>query len=473
MHLDRIHILVLVTVLFCSDYMLAQKLADGGRHSLVICADSTVRSWGYNGFGQLGNGYILEEHSGVPVSGVDSIVQVAGGLFHSLFVKKNGTVWACGRNTLGPLGDGTNTNRMMPVQVSGLTNITKAAGGGEHSLFIRNDSTVWACGNNTSGQLGDGSNVTKLTPVKVAGLANIIQVAAGAEFSLFLKDDGTVWACGHNGHGQFGIGTNSSSNVPVLVNGLSDIVHISAGEWHALFVKNDGTVYSSGRNQYGQLGDGTQVDKNFPVVSFIDNVIQADAGGIHSVFLKNDGTVYTCGLNSGGNNDGQLGDGTTIDRSTPVQVIASWGTKKIVYAVATREHTLYLTEDGQIWASGRNNYGQLGTGVFSAANAIIPIQSAAVCNALSVSASSIDQEEFQVFLYPNPASSVLVLRSVVSLENALLVIYNTIGQIAKNIDNLYGNENTLYMDDLPNGVYYALVIQRNLSSTVQKIVISK
>ncbi len=468
------HLLALLLVLSIPVYPRAQVIADGGRHSLLICADSTVRAWGYNGYGQLGNGTIMEQHTGVPVSGLDGVVRIAGGLFHSLFVKKDGSVWACGRNTLGPLGDGTTMDRTTPVQVGGLTNVVQAAGGGEHSLFLQSDSTVWACGNNTSGQLGDGTNITKLTPVQVAALTNIVQVAAGAEYSLFLKNDGTVWACGHNGFGQFGNGTNTSSKVPVLISGLSGIIHISAGEWHSIFVKNDGTVYSCGRNQFGQLGDGTLVNKNTPVqINALSEMVQADAGGIHSVFVKKDGTAYACGLNSGGNNDGQLGDGTTIDRTTPVQVVPAWGAVKIVYAVATREHSLFLTKDGAIWASGRNNYGQLGSGVFSGINSSISIQTKAVCSLLPVSISNPERRKFSFSLSPNPATTELALHTDFAMEGASFVLYNAVGQLARRVDQLYGQDATIPLDGLPNGIYFARLLQYTAFSAVQILVISK
>ena len=108
----------------------AQNISAGGRHTLIICEDSTVQSWGYNGFGQLGNGNFIEQFSGVKVFGLSDVVFVAGGLFHSIFIKQDGTAWTCGRNKLGPLGDGSTTDRNIPVQVNTLTEIIQAAAGG-------------------------------------------------------------------------------------------------------------------------------------------------------------------------------------------------------------------------------------------------------------------------------------------------------------------------------------------------------
>jgi alpha-tubulin suppressor-like RCC1 family protein len=446
---------ILIFLLFIiANNSYAQRVSAGGRHSLSICADSTVQAWGYNGYGQLGNGNIDEQNTGTQVAGLLGVVQVAGGLFHSLFVKSDGTAWSCGRNTLGTLGDGTNDNKTNAVQVNGLTNIIQAAGGGEHSLFLRSDGTVWACGNNSSGQLGDGTSANKNSPVQVNGLSDIIQIAAGAEFSLFLKNDGTVWACGHNGYGQFGNGTNKSSNVPVMISGLSDIIQLSAGEWHSLFVKNDGTVFSSGRNQYGQLGDGTTVDKSTAsLIATLSGVTQAEAGGIHSVFLNSNGSVFACGLNSGGNNDGQLGDGTAIDRHTPVEVAASWGSGTIIRVEATREHSLFLHSDGLLWAAGRNNYGQLGYGKFTTPNSSTPVRSSTVCNALPTSVTAVAQVENEIQVFPNPSSGILYItseRPIVHVE-----VINIIGGtvfLLSNLNERYSAE--IDISDKPSGVYF-------------------
>lgn len=465
-------ILLLSNTFLFSEFVCAQKIAAGGRHSLLICADSTVQAWGYNGYGQLGNGNIMEQHTGTQVIGLTKIVQVAGGLFHSLFIKADSTVWACGRNLLGPLGDGTNTDKNTPVQVNGLSGIIQAAGGGEHSLFLKSDGTVWACGANSSGQLGDGTRVNKNSPVKVNGLTGIIQVAAGAEFSLFLKNDSTVWSCGHNGFGQYGNNTNTSSNVPVQISNLSGIVQVSAGEWHSLFVKNNGTVFSSGRNQYGQLGDGTIMNNQTAgQINSLSGILKAEAGGIHSVFVKNDGSVWACGLNSGGNNDGQLGDGTSIDRHLPVQVISAWGSGNIIHAEATREHSLFLRADGVLWAAGRNNYGQLGYGSFTTANSNTPVLAKTICSSLSTSNSSLYEPKDKVIIYPNPFSTQTTIQTWTSLQNETLSVFNSNGLEVKQIRNVFGEKIIFHRDNLPSGLYFIRLTGNHQEIKIAKLLI--
>lgn len=463
----------LLVVSITSENVLAQMIAAGGRHSLLICADSTVQAWGYNGYGQLGNSTTVEQHTGVKVFGLDGIVGVSGGLFHSIFIKQDGSVWTCGRNNLGPLGDGTTINRHIPVQVAGLSDIIQASGGGEHTLFLRKDQTVWACGANSSGQLGDGSTINRLAPVSVNGLTDIIQVAAGAEFSLFLKKDGSVWACGHNGFGQFGNGTNVSSKIPIQIQELSDIIQISAGEWHSLFVKKDGTVYSCGRNQYGQLGNGTQLDQWLAsTINELSGITQTEAGGIHSVFVTNTGAVFACGLNSGGNNDGQLGDGTALDRSKPVLVNTSWGTNKIIHAEACREHSLFLSEKGTVFASGRNNYGQLGIGSFTTSNFKTPTLSNTLCLALLVKQTQYTENQNEFLLYPNPASGSSSLKSNLKYKKATIGVYNSCGILSKQMDYNQENEFNLNLEELQNGLYHLILSEHHKILYSSKLIIN-
>ena len=111
--------------------------------------------------------------------------------------------------------------------------------------------------------------IIRVIPIGVMpkGAKAVPKVAAGENHSLALKADGSVWAWGYNGHGELGDGTTASKAIPVQVKGangegyLSDIVAISAGNNHALALKSDGSLWSWGYNGYGQLGDGTSGDR--------------------------------------------------------------------------------------------------------------------------------------------------------------------------------------------------------------------
>ena len=196
-----------------------------------------------------------------------NVIAIAAGGSHTLALKSDGTVWAWGDNGYGHLGDGTTTERYTPVQVSGLTGVIAISAGGYHSAALKSDGTVWAWGWNCEGQLGNGttSDVNPF-PVQVSGLTAVKAIAAGANYSKALKSDGTVWAWGAGYYGQLGDGTTVSKYTPVQVSGLTGVAAIGSGEYqfHSIALKSDGTVWTWGYNYYGQLGDGTTINKTAP-----------------------------------------------------------------------------------------------------------------------------------------------------------------------------------------------------------------
>jgi alpha-tubulin suppressor-like RCC1 family protein len=270
-----------------------KAVAGGWGHSLALKNDGTLWAWGYNGSGQLGDGTTTWEPRNTPVqvSGLSDVKAVAAGWDHNLALKNDGTLWAWGFNYYGQLGDGSNPDiypphSSTPVRVSGLADVKAIAGGAEHSLALKNDGTVWAWGHNNLGQLGNGTNTDSRTPVQVSGLSDVKTIAAGSGHSLALKNDGTLWAWGDNYLGQLGDGTNTQSNTPVQVSGLTDVKVIAGGHAHSLALKSDGTVWAWGINQSGELGDGTNTQSNTPVqVSGLSGVKAIAAGVDHSLSI--------------------------------------------------------------------------------------------------------------------------------------------------------------------------------------------
>ncbi len=334
-------------------------------HSLALKSDGTVWAWGLNSDGELGDGTTINRTTPVQVSGLSNITAVSAENGHSLALRSDGTVWAWGSNNVGQLGDGTTTNRTTPVQVGGLSGvtITALAAGWIYSLALASDGTVWAWGSNNMGQLGDGTTTNRTTPVQVGGLSGVTAVASAYESSLALKSDGTVWAWVYNTHGELGDGTTSKRPTPVHVRGLSGVRAVAAGDRHGLAQKSDGTVWAWGVNSHGQLGDGTTTERHTPVLSqaaavadIAASMSRISAGGLASLALAPDGTVWS----SGDNTHGQLGDGTTTQRTSPVQV----GGLSSVTAVSAgySNYSLALRSDGTLWSWGSNLYGQLGIG---------------------------------------------------------------------------------------------------------------
>ena len=326
-------------------------VAAGSYHSVALKADGTVWAWGDNQYGQLGNATTTDSPTPVQVVGPEGVGYLAGvtaiscGYGHTVARKTDGTVWAWGRNGDGQLGDGTLGNRSSPVQAQDagglvpITGVMAVAAGQYHTVVLKTDGTVWAWGANTDGQLGDGTT-TRHTAVQVLGpggdgyLTGVSAIACGAYHTVALKTDGTVWTWGRNASGQLGDETKTSSSVPVQVLGLAGagyltgVTAVSAGTYHTVALKSDGTVWAWGSNTYGRLGDGTTTQRITPVqvvgpggTGYLIGVAAVTVGADHTVALKSAGTVWTWGWNA----NGQLGDGTTTQRITPVQVVGASG----------------------------------------------------------------------------------------------------------------------------------------------------
>jgi len=246
-------------------------IAPGYRHTLALKPDGVVWSWGRNDQDQLGHGTTPENYVNLGiVSDLTSIAAVASGGYHSLALKNDGRVWAWGYNGYGQLGDGTTTTRARPSPVPGLTNVAYIAAGGYASFAIKNDGTVWAWGRNDCGQLGDGTTTNRTSPMLLPGLNGVSAIAAGDGFSPFdsrcghtvaLKTNGTVWAWGNDDHGQLGDGNASNRLIPGPVPTLANVVAIAAGDSFSVALKQDGIVVAWGANDSGQVGDGTFSDR--------------------------------------------------------------------------------------------------------------------------------------------------------------------------------------------------------------------
>jgi alpha-tubulin suppressor-like RCC1 family protein len=305
-----------------------ESLSASGAHVLARCAGGKLMAWGYNNRGQVGVGTtgdkqllpaaVLDSSGKKPLDGV---IAAAAGVYHSLAVLRDGTVRAWGCNMDGRLGDGTKADRHLPVKVKGLEKVVAVAAGVKHSLALCSDGTVWAWGDNLYGELGDGTTADRLTPVRVAGLTGVKAIAAGWHHSAALRADGTVWAWGCNHFGQLGTGSTRDSALPAQVKGpdgekpLDEVKLIAVGGLCSFAVRTDGTVWSWGWNYRCQTGDGTVSgpDRTVPVQvkgpggeGFLKGVIALDAGGEAVVALLEDGKLLTWG----GNGRGQIGDGS-------------------------------------------------------------------------------------------------------------------------------------------------------------------
>jgi alpha-tubulin suppressor-like RCC1 family protein len=192
------------------------------------------------------------------------------------------------------------------------------------------------------------------------------KVSVGREYSLALKKDGTVWSWGENSSGQLGINNTTDQSTPVQVVGesgvgfLENIIDISAGTDHSIALQDDGTIWVWGENADGQLGNGGTTDKITPIkVTGITNVIEISAGWGYTHIVKSDGSIWSWGSGS----SGELGIGTTTQSSIPVQVKGVGGTGflgNIIDVSTGEQHILALKNDGTVYSWGSGGSGRLG-----------------------------------------------------------------------------------------------------------------
>ena len=345
----------------------AVAITVGGSHPCALLADGTVRCWGRNDSGQLGTGTKIDSPTPTPVCVVpnctansgelNNVIAITAGAFHSCALLADGTARCWGSNLMGDLGNGTQMDSPIPVVVSGLTNAVAIKAGFEQSSASLADGTARCWGMSGAGQLGDGSPVTMIatptptpTPVCAGGpctttngeLQTVKAITTDASHSCALLADGTARCWGVNPNGELGNVPLTDSSIPLVVSGgLTNAAAITAGGLHACALSADGTVDCWGLDHYGELGNNTTTLLPTPTptpvcaatqtgippcTNFLGGVIAITAGGNYTcALLAGDGadvpfeafhTVYCWG----GNDAGQLGNGTLVESSTPVQV---------------------------------------------------------------------------------------------------------------------------------------------------------
>ena len=380
--------------------------------SMAVGSDGNAYAWGRNDDGQLGDGTKTNrtapakvgKPAGTPTD--FTYVQVCAGGRHSLAIGSDGYVYAWGRNDYGQLGNNTKSNSSTPVRVHGPGNAgeglkaIQVSAGAWNSMALAADGTVYTWGSISKGYSNDCSSpqtvpTTVEDPSDASGVFHAVQISTCWSFDMAIGQDGYVYTWGYNTNGQLGNNTSdtTATNIfhpapgRVFVSSQSTAaagpwlkaVQVSAGGWHALAIDEDGNTWAWGRNDNGQLGDGKDDDETAPVkvgkpagtpTDF--TYLQFSAGCFHSLALGSDGNAYAWGSN----NYGQLGDGTTTNRTTPVKVGKPAGTPAdFTYLQFSPGfyHSLTLGSDGNAYAWGFNRYGQLGDNTTNSKRTPVPV----------------------------------------------------------------------------------------------------
>ncbi|MBV8983717.1 MAG: Ig-like domain repeat protein [Acidimicrobiia bacterium] len=340
-------------------------LSAGGSHTCALTNAGGVLCWGDNSSGQIGYGAGGNPLTPAWVSGLDSgVAAVSAGDQHTCALTNGGGVLCWGSNEFGQVGPGAPPGgALAPVAVTGLdSGVAAVSAGGVHTCALTTGGEVFCWGENQYGQLGDGTTVSRSTPAAVSGLGGqVVAISAGELDTCALINSGAVRCWGDNENGQLGNGTSTSSSTPVDVTGLeSGVVAVSAGAWHTCALTSDGTVHCWGKNFSGELGDGTTTSSSTPV-DVVGLNGTATAVGV--------GEAHTCAITSGGgvqcwgdNYRSQLGDGTTNNSSAPVGVIGLGSGVTALSAGGAGAHNCVLPSSGGVLCWGEGYFGQLGDG---------------------------------------------------------------------------------------------------------------
>ncbi len=298
----------------------AIAVAAGGYSSMALLSNGTVVAWGDNEDGELGRGTTSGpeacECSTTPlqVPGLSNVVAIDAGYYYNLALLADGQVMTWGYDYYGELGDGVGVETGCecvdhPVLVPGVSGAVGISADWYVASALLQDGTIRNWGYNYDGELGNGVFTTVsstecycLGPVSPTGLASARETASGGYHGLALLSNGTVSGLGRNEYGEVGNGEFSESTTPIAVRNLSNAKAVSAGAYHSLALLSNGTVMGWGRSDdYGQVGDGTLEDRNTPVaVQGLSGVSGIEANDYNSFAIVGPSQTLTVSLTGAG-----------------------------------------------------------------------------------------------------------------------------------------------------------------------------
>ena len=351
------------TLYYASSWRIISVASTPGSHVTAIKSDGSLWSWGSNTNGNLGDGTTIGKSSPVQI-GSSSWNMVSAGNSHTAAITTSGALYVWGLNTFGQLGDGTTINQSSPVQI-GSSSWTTVTAGSSYTAAINTTGALFTWGVNGSGQLGDGTTIDKSSPVQI-GSSSWNMVSLGVGHTAGIITTGALFTWGNNITAQLGDGTATSRSSPVQVAGALTltnswkIVSVSPGSTHTVAIRaSDSSLWAWGDNTQGQLGDGTTTRRILPVKIGDSSWTTVTTGSSYTAGITTTGALFTWG----GNTTGQIGDGTTINKSSPVQIgSSSWTMVAATATSATVGFSAAIDITGALYVWGSNTVGNLGDG---------------------------------------------------------------------------------------------------------------
>lgn len=384
---------------------IATQITTGASHTCALFYTDHIDCWGFNSFGELGDGTTTGPEacgdygcSSIPVAttGITNAGQVGAGGSQTCSVLVTGHVECWGANYFGQLGNGTLTSSDTPVEVSGITDATEVGSGGDYTCALLSTDRVDCWGENTDGELGDGTFKGPETcpwsegaviacsrkPVEVPGITNAVQLTAGELGACVLLSTHHVECWGDDEDGELGNGApgpqecggplsgpTPCSTKPVEATGITTATQVAAGAYETCAALSSGRIDCWGDNEDGELGDGTTTGPESclqvsggdriacsatPVqVADITSATQVSAGSEQACAVLSTGRAFCWGANG----KGELGDGTTTSFDTPVEVAVISGVTQVS---AGNSFDCALESSGRVYCWGYNWAGQLG-----------------------------------------------------------------------------------------------------------------
>ena len=320
-----------------------RQAAAGWGHSAGIAIDGTLWVWGVNYAGELCGSNDLYSAVPIQVGTRTDWVRVSTGQHSTLAQASDGTTWGCGIDTYGDVGVGIPSKEFAPRKLSDLGPWSAVAAGLGHSVALKANGTLWAWGNETAPWAAEFGHNYRVIPTQISSATDWKSVVAGDSYSLALKLDGSLWGWGDNGAGTLLDSNGGYAASPVPIGSDTDWRQIAAGGSHALAIKTDGSLWAWGANWYGEIGDAStarRTERPVRVGSDADWISISAVRG-NSFGVKSDGSLWGWGAN----HRGQIGDGTTVNRSIPTR---SGGDANWLNAVAIFPSSLALRKDGSL-----------------------------------------------------------------------------------------------------------------------------